>query len=401
MSTSIRLRISKEEILPNPIKLDRFRRMPELGPRVLFFSGGSALYDTSRALVEYTHNSIHVVTPFDSGGSSARLRDEFDMPAIGDIRHRLMALADQSYHGNPEIFELFAFRLPTTESQRELRSLLERMAQGKHRLVARIPNPMRKLIRTSLQKFLQFVSVRFDFRGASIGNLILAAGYLDNRRHLDTVIYLFSKLVEVRGTVRPVVNRSYHLTALLEDGTRLIGQHTFTGKEEKCIQSKIVSLGFVEHREGKYIQTDVALRSKISYLIRSAELIVYPMGSFYSSLLATVSPTGVGKAIAANGCPKVFVPNTGEDPECFGLKIREQLDRLIAYVRRGESESIAAADVLSIILLDADMDRYSGRLTQRELSKYGIQIVRCPLVSPRTAPYIDETKLVPVLLSLC
>ena len=66
---------------------------PPLGPRLVFFTGGTALRDLSRQLIHYTHNSVHLVTPFDSGGSSAALRRSFAMPAVGDIRNRLLALA--------------------------------------------------------------------------------------------------------------------------------------------------------------------------------------------------------------------------------------------------------------------------------------------------------------------
>ena len=36
--------------------------------------------------------TIHFITPFDSGGSSAQLRKEFNTIAIGDYRNRLIAL---------------------------------------------------------------------------------------------------------------------------------------------------------------------------------------------------------------------------------------------------------------------------------------------------------------------
>ncbi|MGE4294032.1 MAG: 2-phospho-L-lactate transferase CofD family protein, partial [Desulfovibrio sp.] len=92
----MRIRVAREVLVPDRIKLERYRQVPALGPRVLFFSGGTALRDTSAELVRYTHNSVHIITPFDSGGSSAILRKAFDMPAVGDIRNRLMALADTS-----------------------------------------------------------------------------------------------------------------------------------------------------------------------------------------------------------------------------------------------------------------------------------------------------------------
>ncbi|MEG6550492.1 2-phospho-L-lactate transferase CofD family protein, partial [Desulfocurvibacter africanus] len=92
---TMRILVSRTTTLPDPIKLARFLRAPELGPKVLFFTGGTALKALSRRIIDYTHNSIHLITPFDSGGSSAKLRAAFDMPAVGDLRNRLMALADR------------------------------------------------------------------------------------------------------------------------------------------------------------------------------------------------------------------------------------------------------------------------------------------------------------------
>ena len=46
--------------------------------------------------------------------------------------------------------------------------------------------------------------------GASIGNLILAGGLLNNEGDIASVIFLFSQLVEVRGVVRPVSDADLH-----------------------------------------------------------------------------------------------------------------------------------------------------------------------------------------------
>ncbi|MFW5836578.1 MAG: 2-phospho-L-lactate transferase CofD family protein, partial [Desulfovibrionaceae bacterium] len=105
-------RLTREATIPDPMRLARYERIPELGPRILFFSGGTALRELSREIIRYTHNTIHLITPFDSGGSSAKLREAFHMPAVGDIRNRLMALADTSLTGNPAIFNFFAHRFP-------------------------------------------------------------------------------------------------------------------------------------------------------------------------------------------------------------------------------------------------------------------------------------------------
>jgi 2-phospho-L-lactate transferase/gluconeogenesis factor (CofD/UPF0052 family) len=93
------LRIWRRMTMPDLVRVHRYHSLPEQGPKVLFFSGGSALNKISRVFKEYTHHSVHLVTPFDSGGSSARLRAEFDIPAVGDLRSRLMALADETVMG--------------------------------------------------------------------------------------------------------------------------------------------------------------------------------------------------------------------------------------------------------------------------------------------------------------
>ena len=213
-----KIRVARTVEIPDALRISRYRKIPELGPRILFFSGGSALNGLCKTLKGYTHNSIHLVTPFDSGGSSAELRRAFDMPSMGDLRSRLMALADESVLGHPEVYELFTYRLPKNLNNDDLRARLEAMALGKSERVANVPNPMRRLIRNQLGYFLDAMPQSFDLRGASIGNLILVGGYLNNHHHLDPIIYLFSKLVEVRGVVRPISDEYMHLAAELEDG---------------------------------------------------------------------------------------------------------------------------------------------------------------------------------------
>ena len=85
---------------------------PALGPRLTFFTGGTALRALSRELTRHTHKSVHLVTTFDSGGSSAALRQAFAMPAMGDIRNRLLALADSSVVP-AAVLDFCAGRLPS------------------------------------------------------------------------------------------------------------------------------------------------------------------------------------------------------------------------------------------------------------------------------------------------
>lgn len=395
-----RVTVTREILVPDPIRTARLQCCPELGPRLLFFSGGTALRGLSRELVRYTHNSLHVITPFDSGGSSAKLRQAFQMPAIGDIRNRLMALADQSLRGNPEVVALFGHRFPRRASREDLAGQLERMVRGRHPLVAAIPDPMRKIVRNHLALFREQMPAGFDLRGASIGNLVLTAGYLTNRRMLDPVIYLFSRLVQARGEVRPVVNQNLHLAARLRDGRVVVGQHLLTGKEQAPPDSPLEEL-FLVPSLGSTEPAQTSIRNKMRELVLGADLICYPPGSFYTSLVANLLPRGVGSAVAAARCPKVFVPSTGEDPETLGLTLADQVDVLLRTLLRDDPERIRKSDVLGYVLLDSRHGGYAGGLDRAALAARNVTIVDCTLITKDSRPYIDSQLLAEALLSLC
>lgn len=394
-----KLRLTRTIDVPDLIRISRYAKVPELGPRLLFFSGGTALNGLSRLLKSYTHNSIHMVTPFDSGGSSAALRKAFDMPAIGDLRNRLMALADESVLGNPEVYQLFSYRLPVDKPPRRLRRLLARMVAGDHDLVSDIPSPMRELICTQLDYVSARLPDKFDLRGASIGNLILAGGYLSNGDNLDATLFLFSKLVNVQGTVRAIVNDNAHLGATLVDGRVVIGQHRLTGKEVAPLDTPIESL-FLSRSLTKPDPITVKLKRKNRELIASAELICYPPGSFYSSLVANLLPAGVGNAIARNDCPKVYIPNMGSDPEQLGMSFEASIRKLLGVLDAGPEGTHAPAAVLNYILVDTRSGRYPYQLSSGLLREMGIEVVDVPLVTKKSAPYYDDQRLLQTLLSL-
>lgn len=394
-----KIRITKTAQVPNEVKLARFCRSPDLGPRILFFSGGTALRQLSQEILAYTHNSIHIMTPFDSGGSSAKIRKAFRMLAVGDIRNRLMALADRSLKGNPEIFELFATRLPADAPAEELKARLSAMVKGKDRLVAAIPDPMRKLVRNHLQFFVERMPDDFDLSGASIGNLILSGGFFNQKRHIDPVIYLFTKLVEARGTVRPVVNKDAQLAARLADGTVLVGQHLITGKETAPIASPLEDIWLTDDPDNAS-PLKVGLRDKVRKLIRSAELICYPMGSFYTSLIANLLPSGVGDAVREADCPKVYVPNSGGDPEMKGLSVAGAVATIFRHLDRSCAKPAPRDSLLNFVLVDSRNGDYGGPIEPQKIRRFGVEIIDADLTTDESRPRLDPTKVLHNLLSL-
>jgi len=393
------VRITRTVQLPDRMRLSRYQKAPELGPRILFFSGGTALTATSRVLKRYTHNSIHLVTPFDSGGSSAKLRHAFSMPSIGDLRSRLVALADENITGHPEVYRLFACRFPADQTAGKLMSRLELMIRGKEPLVDAIPNPMRRLIRNQLGYFREAMPDDFDLRGASTGNLILAGGYLNNHKHLDPIIFLFSKLVNVLGTVRAVVNDDLHLAAELEDGSCVTSQQRLTGKEVAPLQSPVSRL-FLSSHPDKPKPAKAEIRKKNRRLIQQAELICYPPGSFYSSLIANLLPTGVGSAIAGTDCPKVYIPNLGQDPEQIGMTLDSSVLTLLDYLRADNTNKCPNRKLLNFVLIDSKRGKYPSSISTSTMQKLGVRIINTRLISKQSAPYYDAELLVSALLSL-
>lgn len=393
------LALTRKIRLPDRTRLARLARCPELGPRILFFSGGSALGPLARRITAFTHNSIHLITPFDSGGSSAELRRAFNMPAVGDLRNRMMSLADETVFGNPQIRDLFAFRLGRDRDARDLSAILESMIDGRHPLVAGITDPMRKIIRTHLGFFREAMPDDFDLAGASVGNLVLTGGYLNNNRHLDPVIYLFSKLAEVRGVVRPIVNRDLHLAAELADGRLVIGQHLITGREAPPLDSPITGLR-ISASPRELIPAAVRIRAKIVDLIRSADLICYPIGSFYTSLLANLLPQGVAEAIAANDCPKIFVPNSRPDPELVGGSVGFMVKTLMATLKTGARDSIPDSRLLNFVLLDSSRGAYPGSTEIGEVADPELKVIDTDLINTARGTDLDPDKLLGVILSL-
>ena len=391
------LRLTRTVTLPDDLRVARGLRAPELGPRICFFSGGSALRKLSRRLKHYTHNSIHLITPFDSGGSSAVLRQAFDMLAVGDLRNRLMSLADETSRGNPEIYTLFSHRFAKDGSPEALRSRLDAMVRGGD-LVAPVPSPMRRIVRTFLRIFSDQMPDGFDLRGASIGNLILCGGYLNNDGDIDSVVFLFSKLVAVLGTVLPTVDSALHLKAQLADGTEILGQHRFTGKEVAPVGQQILGIGLVSSLE-RSEPAVTRVHDKVGHLIEQADLIVFPFGSFWSSVVCNLLPAGVGRQLVAAGCPKVYVPSLGEDPELVDTSLSAAVAHLLSHVRSDAGEDISTDRILNAVLVDTARGDYRMEMDVDVVRAMGIPVIETSIA--RAGGGHDPQALAEILLSLC
>ena len=80
--------------------------------KVIIFGGGSGLSQLLKGLKEFPIDTTAVVSTFDNGSSTGRLREEFSIPAVGDITKVLLAMSTTS----KGVKDLFNYRFAQDSS---------------------------------------------------------------------------------------------------------------------------------------------------------------------------------------------------------------------------------------------------------------------------------------------
>ncbi len=368
------------------------------GRPLVFFTGGTAVRELSRVLSRRPCLTAHIVTTFDSGGSTARLRRAFAMPAVGDLRNRLVALADVGACGQA-IVRCMETRLPDGGDPDELRAALAAMASPAHPVWDGVDAWSAHSLQSCLQAFLHAMPRDFDARQASLGNICMAGKYLLEHRQLGAVLPMFGRLLHVRGRVLPIVEESLHLAARLRDGSVLVGQHLF-----KSLESPVLEVFLTVREPGRGAGRPEPCRPRATAAalarVREAALICYPMGSFYSSVMANLLADGVGHHVRALDCPRVFIPNTGPDHELMGCPMESQL-RVLAGTLARDCREDGVTGFVTHIVVDRRHGRYQADWSEvaaaaREL---GAEIVDAPVVRPDGLSH-DAAAMADLLLDL-
>lgn len=339
--------------------------------RPLFFSGGTALRELAQEMSTRRIHSVHIVTTFDSGGSTARLRDSFAMPAVGDLRNRLLALADRRIL-SPAVLELFDARLPLGISRAEAQNLFVKLLENSRNWQG-MPEETAELLRHSLQIFRERMPGGFNACGASIGNLLLAGTYLENGRDLGAAISLFSAVLHIHGAVFPLCDSSLNLGAILANGEIIADQHLF-----HQIPAPIKDIFLAVGHDNSYdhlIACEPPPSPGILEEIGRASLLCLPMGSFFSSVLPHLLTAGVADAIQKSSAPKVFIPNSGHDPELREIDLWAQVRHIL---RHAASANQSAGKMLDYVLVDKSCGQYQvadWRDLEARLDAIGIVLV--------------------------
>jgi uncharacterized cofD-like protein len=266
------------------------KRFLARGPRIVAIGGGTGLSTLLRGLKEHTSNLTAVVTVADDGGSSGVLRAELGIPAVGDIRNCVVALAD----AEPLMGRLLQYRFP---------------GDGPASRAGKAPAD---------DGTPEGAAPPAGLGGHAVGNLILAALIEVQHGDFEEGVREMNRVLAVRGRVVPATGTAITLHARLDDGTEVEGQSLIA-------RSNRVDRVWVEPSGVR--PTDDALRA-----IAEAELIVIGPGSLFTSLLPALLVPGMREAIAASGALVVFVCNVATQPgETGGYDLADHLDALARH----------------------------------------------------------------------
>ncbi len=228
-------------------------RPPSAGLRVVAIGGGTGLSTLLKGLKHFVYPAKNnlisdlsaVVTVSDDGGSSGRLRKDFNMLPPGDIRNCIVALSEDD-------------------------ALMSRLFQ---------------------HRFAQGT----DVEGHSFGNLFLAA-LTSITGDFSEAVRLSSEILATRGRIYPATASNVELEALMEDGTRVRGETKITASKGSI-------------RELFLVPGDVEPLQETLEAIGRADLITIGPGSLFTSLIPNLLVRGIADALVRSPAHKVYICN--------------------------------------------------------------------------------------------
>ena len=212
-----------------------------------------------------------VVTVTDDGGSSGRLRQDFNMLPPGDLRNCMVALSEEE----DLLTKLFAHRF----------------------------------------------RAGFGLKGHSFGNLFVAA-LTEITGDFAQAVQLASKILATRGRIYPATTANTTLVANMDDGSVVRGETQITASKRR-----IVELTLDPPHPAPLPETLEA--------IERADLITVGPGSLYTSLITNLLVDGVPEALARARGVRVYICNLmTQANESLGLTASEHIQRIYDHTRR-------------------------------------------------------------------
>jgi uncharacterized cofD-like protein len=238
--------------------------------KVVVMGGGTGQATLLRGLklLQNIHLTA-IVTVADDGGSTGRLRRAFHIPAMGDIRNVMISMA---------------------ESETMLSRLMDYRFEG---------------------------TPENEMYGHNLGNLILTA-LTDRSGSFMEAISAISKVLNVKGDIIPSTLQVITLFAEMVDGTIVRGE------------SNIPKTGNRINRV--FYQEKVRASRQAVDAIRSADLIIYGVGSLYTSICPNLIIEDIAEALKVAKAKKIYVCNAMTQPgETDSYTMEEHVDAIVRH----------------------------------------------------------------------
>ena len=296
--------------------------------------GGTGLSVLLRGLKEYSSNITAIVSVGDDGGSSGRIREEFGMVPVGDVRNCIVALSDRE-----ELMEqIFDYRFQQGEG----------------------------------------------LDGHSLGNLLLVAmTHLTGSFH-DAVSDI-NEVLQIRGKVLPVTDVPITLKAILDDDSEIIGESCVSQADRPIVRLTI---------EPENVEPlEEALEA-----IREADAIVLGPGSLFTSIIPNLLVDGIVEAILQSKAMKFYVCNVmTQAGETDNYSAEDHLRVLLEHGRKGivdyivvNNHNIISADVLDRYAEEGAAPVYYNKA---ELEALKVKVIEANLLNEQQVLRHDSRRL--------
>jgi uncharacterized cofD-like protein len=328
-------------MLPHPISRTVAQR-PDMqsgyGPRVVAIGGGTGLPNVLRGLrpllfPDGAHDAtrdrlVAVVATSDDGGSSGRLRAEFNMIPPGDIRNCLAALS-----GNESrIADMFQYRFGTGDG----------------------------------------------LNGHAIGNLVLAA-LADVTQDFAEAVEIAARMLDICGIVLPATSEIVTLVAEFADGRVLSGETTIARAG-----GTIARLSLLPERP--------CCSRKVTDALRRADVIVAGPGSLYTSILPPLLVPDIAGAILESRAVRILVANLmTEAGETDRFGVLEHLLTIERHLGRQLFDCVIynttpiPGPLAALYAERRSTPIVTGTFELSALERFGVRAIGVPLVSEHPA----------------
>jgi uncharacterized cofD-like protein len=260
---------------------------------------------------------------------------------------------------------------------------------------------MIEIFNNQRERFEKENGKEFNLGYGSIGNFFLTGCFYEFEKSLQTAIYLYKQLASVKGEVIPATLENIYLGVELINGDKIWGQSLLSHYEHAPIKSS--SLFYFDKESREIVKPQI--NPMAAKAIEQAELIVYSMGSFYTSIDSPLYLGGTSKAIRESSAPKVFISNPREEYETIGMSVGEMANEIIKVLRENDSQPGEDTDYLQFVIAND----HDGTPIFNEKFRYlsgdtsglnsNIHLLKFPLVKDYKIGNYDPEYLTKILFS--